>query len=141
MRLSVAATILLAVALAACQSFDPASLEPARAPPPPAAPVTLSPAQSDAVKAAVKASLGNARSLRFGAPFVAGSDAAGQISVCGTVAGKSIPGPPGDKPFVGHFFDGRFITDKIGGGEARTSDTLALCAQRGLSLAVAAGSG
>ncbi len=123
--------------LAACQSFDPAQLEPAKAPPP-VTPVTLTAAQTDAVKAAVKTSLGNPRSLKFGASFLAASDASGQISVCGTVSGRSIPGPAGDKPFVGHFFDGRFIPDKIGGGDARSEDTYALCTQRGLSLPMAA---
>ena len=124
--------------LAGCQSVDPADFEPAPAPPAAAAPVMLSPPQVDAVKKAVAASLGGLKNLRFSDPLVAGADSAGRISVCGFVSGRGIPGGPGEKPFVGHFFDGRFIPDKIGGGEARSKDTYSLCSQRGLGLPMAA---
>jgi len=88
------------------------------------------------VKTAVAASLGVKGKLRFPDPLVAGTDAAGLLSVCGFVSGKGIPGGTGEKPFVGHFFEDRFIPDKIGGYEARSADTYALCTRRGLALPV-----
>jgi hypothetical protein len=128
-----AAAFVVIGGLAGCQSVDPADFEPAAAPRPAATPVTLTPAQTDTVKKAIGASLG-LRNLKFTEPFVAGMDSAGLLAVCGFVAGKGVHGGPGPKPFVGHFFEDRFVTDKIGGYEARSQDTYSLCTQRGLSL-------
>ena len=131
-----AAVIAAVAGLAGCQAVDPAEFEPKPAPPVAAAPVSLSAAQAEAVRTAVTASLGIKRKLRYSDPFVAGTDPAGRLSVCGFVSGKGIPGGPGEKPFVGHFFEDRFIPDKIGGGDARSADTYSLCTQRGLALPV-----
>lgn len=120
-------------ALAACQSIDATQIAPTVIPVV-STPVTLDAGQIAAVKTGVKLSLQNPTTAKFNAPFVATSDPAGKINVCGLVAARKIPGGAGDKPFMGHFLGAKFVTDELGGIDSDTQIARAACAEKGITI-------
>jgi hypothetical protein len=125
-----ASMLILAVALAACQT---ASQE--RRAIQLGTPLALSHDQIIAVQVGVMASLKDPDSARFG-PIYAVRSPDGVIVACGYVNAKnSFGGYTGDQPFNGVLTSsGRFMAAAVGGDDMRISAILTVCQRSGIML-------
>lgn len=125
MRISLLAVPAVA-ALAACNPGDRGPAITATA----SAPVRLSAAQVETVKAGVRASAGNAGGAQFGAIAAARAEGAA-ILVCGRVR---LPGTPqGEAVFLGRLVQGQtFVPDELARQGGTLAATISACRDDGI---------
>lgn len=125
--------VFLVVSLSGCGISDPQSQPDGGAPPEVFTPVTLTPAQVQAMRRDVRESMLDPESARFGSHGAARGDD-GSITACGFVNGRNrFGGYVGMQPFIGMFVGGnRFAVVDIASSPAAVSATMTLCERRGI---------